>query len=309
MKKRLITAILSMVMILLLFGCGPSEPQTEEVIPDTKDLIYEAADPREALKQYGTFFANAETEEEKQTLETYVNEYFLDDLNGFFYYQRPERAIMHVDSDCRAILIKSKDEVYIAPYSEEELTDMGLSLEDISQLENSEQYKYHVAELKTKEAVDFSGEVYYFSKVLFESDYLDKNMDASHRTMSFSCASTGDTLTYVTYGYFADEVNLITELDKQNGWGASRNYYRDESTALYGKSAQDNRDKDWAKPQKKAEPTIGMTKEEITDSAWGLPEKKNVDEYEWGTEEQWVYPDKGYIYFENGVVTAIQHRE
>ena len=58
-----------------------------------------------------------------------------------------------------------------------------------------------------------------------------------------------------------------------------------------------------------AEPAIGMTKSEVITGAWGEPDKKNIDEYEWGTEEQWVYDGKGYVYFEDGIVTAIQHRE
>lgn len=59
--------------------------------------------------------------------------------------------------------------------------------------------------------------------------------------------------------------------------------------------------------EKKA-PAIGMTKEEVRNSYWGSPDSTNVDEYEWGTKEQWVYEDRGYIYFENGIVDAIQHR-
>lgn len=56
------------------------------------------------------------------------------------------------------------------------------------------------------------------------------------------------------------------------------------------------------------DPEIGMTKNEVLESTWGEPDDVNVDEYEWGTEEQWVYDAKGYIYFENGIVNAIQHR-
>ena len=57
------------------------------------------------------------------------------------------------------------------------------------------------------------------------------------------------------------------------------------------------------------EPSIGMTEDEVLNSLWGEPDKKNIDEYEWGIEEQWVYDGKGYVYFEDGIVTAIQHRE
>ena len=51
-----------------------------------------------------------------------------------------------------------------------------------------------------------------------------------------------------------------------------------------------------------------MTEEEIISGMWGSPKRKNKDEYSWGTEEQWVYPSRGYIYFKNGIVTSIQHR-
>ncbi len=56
------------------------------------------------------------------------------------------------------------------------------------------------------------------------------------------------------------------------------------------------------------DPKIGMTKEEIRNSKWGEPDKINKDEYAWGTSEQWVYRNRGYIYFKNGIVTSIQHR-
>lgn len=56
-------------------------------------------------------------------------------------------------------------------------------------------------------------------------------------------------------------------------------------------------------------PEIGMTKEEIENGMWGKPDRKNVNEYSWGTTEQWVYENQGYIYFENGIVDAIQYRD
>ena len=49
-----------------------------------------------------------------------------------------------------------------------------------------------------------------------------------------------------------------------------------------------------------------MTKEEVQNGAWGYPESKNVTETQGGTHEQWVYPGGKYVYFDNGVVTAIQ---
>lgn len=54
------------------------------------------------------------------------------------------------------------------------------------------------------------------------------------------------------------------------------------------------------------EPKIGMTADEVKASNWGNPEKINKTTYEWGVTEQWCYPDYKYIYFEDGIVTAIQ---
>lgn len=62
-------------------------------------------------------------------------------------------------------------------------------------------------------------------------------------------------------------------------------------------------------PNTKKEPLVGMTKEEVLNSTWGSPSKKNITEYSWGTKEQWVYSNYRYIYFENGIVTAIQKSE
>lgn len=59
----------------------------------------------------------------------------------------------------------------------------------------------------------------------------------------------------------------------------------------------------------KTAPMIGMTADEVRDSVWGSPEKINSTETAYGTREQWVYPDRGYVYLKDGVVTSIQHRD
>ncbi|MGM9598963.1 MAG: hypothetical protein ACI3VY_03485 [Faecousia sp.] len=56
----------------------------------------------------------------------------------------------------------------------------------------------------------------------------------------------------------------------------------------------------------KKAPEIGMTMDEVLASTWGGPNKRNKTETVYGTHEQWVYNDRGYIYFDNGIVTAIQ---
>ncbi|MGG0797412.1 hypothetical protein ABE137_26055 [Brevibacillus laterosporus] len=53
-------------------------------------------------------------------------------------------------------------------------------------------------------------------------------------------------------------------------------------------------------------PAIGMTKEEVLNSAWGKPNSINKTTTASGEHEQWVYSIKKYVYFDNGYVTAIQ---
>lgn len=59
-------------------------------------------------------------------------------------------------------------------------------------------------------------------------------------------------------------------------------------------------------PMHKERPEIGMTETEVIQTSWGLPEEKNRTETANGISEQWVYSDNRYVYFEDGVVTAIQ---
>jgi hypothetical protein len=51
-------------------------------------------------------------------------------------------------------------------------------------------------------------------------------------------------------------------------------------------------------------PAIGMTADEVR-SIWGIPTDVNRTETVNGVSEQWVYTN-GYVYLDNGVVTAIQ---
>ena len=55
-------------------------------------------------------------------------------------------------------------------------------------------------------------------------------------------------------------------------------------------------------------PTVGMSSSEVESSKWGKPDKINKDTYSWGTSEQWVYNDYGYVYIKNGKVTSVSER-
>lgn len=55
----------------------------------------------------------------------------------------------------------------------------------------------------------------------------------------------------------------------------------------------------------KIAPEIGMTETEVLNSTWGSPKKVNTTTTKYSIHKQWVY-DRGYIYFDNGVVSSIQ---
>lgn len=52
--------------------------------------------------------------------------------------------------------------------------------------------------------------------------------------------------------------------------------------------------------------TIGMTQQQVLASNWGTPQRINTTTTKRGEREQWVYGSRSYLYFENGVLTAIQ---
>jgi hypothetical protein len=53
-------------------------------------------------------------------------------------------------------------------------------------------------------------------------------------------------------------------------------------------------------------PVIGMTKDEELTKGWCGKHRVNTTETAAGTREQWVFPDLGYLYFENSRLVTIQ---
>ena len=51
---------------------------------------------------------------------------------------------------------------------------------------------------------------------------------------------------------------------------------------------------------------IGSTQHDIVKNGWGYPSGINKTTTANGVREQWVYGERRYLYFENGVLTAIQ---
>ena len=99
-------------------------------------------------------------------------------------------------------------------------------------------------------------------------------------------------------GQFAEEISLVRkklkdryEIDKEE---------TEKSNEILA-DAQEQYDLQHTKPQ------IGMTQEEVINkTGWGKPDDINRTTTKYGVEEQWVYNIYGYVYFEDGKVTAIQ---
>ncbi|MED3934407.1 hypothetical protein ABEY43_26780 [Priestia megaterium] len=99
-------------------------------------------------------------------------------------------------------------------------------------------------------------------------------------------------------GQFAEEISLARkklkdryEVDKEE---------TEKSNEILA-DAQKQYDLQHTKPQ------IGMTQEEVINkTGWGKPDDINRTTTKYGVEEQWVYNIYGYVYFEDGKVTAIQ---
>jgi hypothetical protein len=54
---------------------------------------------------------------------------------------------------------------------------------------------------------------------------------------------------------------------------------------------------------------IGMTAAQVVNSCWGEPAHINRTRSAAHSFEQWVYPEVGYLYLDDGILTTIQDRD
>ena len=127
---------------------------------------------------------------------------------------------------------------------------------------------------------------------LVEDDILELTKNSGEPTFSNAKLRLDDEKIVYTYHYITRDVDItfVRETDVNN--------YAIASNKVLSKN-----------PIKTTKvPQIGMTSSEVKSTNWGNPDKINKDTYSWGTTEQWIYNNKGYIYFRNGVVTSISER-
>jgi hypothetical protein len=78
-----------------------------------------------------------------------------------------------------------------------------------------------------------------------------------------------------------------------------------EDPAVTAKKAKQQAAKAKAECERKGGVTIGMTKEQVYASCWGKPYEVNTTVVASGRHEQWIY-NRGYLYFQDGILTGIQ---
>lgn len=324
MKKinKLITVILCVscfISAMLITGCGGSSSKYTSL---EEALV-------SSFKNY-----DKKKDEEKEEIIEQLKEYALNDLNGTLYYHDDRRTqgsdyMMKQnpkgftdERDVRTFFVVSKDEIYALPFDENEIEQKGITIDNVSSVENVEQYKFSLSDIEIKHDQQI-----YVKYTLLNSYY--ENMPEVHedyKTLTIYYYAQSDK-SYYMRGFFVDLVHDRDLTKKPEGLAGvqySREYFRDAQSAddysnhqiASSEAFKEKLDREAAEyvqslrdeeELKKSNPAIGMTKSQVEKCAWGKPDRKNISEYSWGIEEQWVYDGKGYVYFENGVVTAIQH--
>jgi hypothetical protein len=307
--KKLITLLLALATIFSLCACGVggAENTVQETKPEEITLLQEIeqAETIEAINDCDT---RAKTDEEKAAVLSKWKEIMCASLSGYYYNREPMTNALksyigmgnkYKLEDNRAVYMKSEQEVYFMPYSERELTEMGLTLKDIPGMENSQMYCYSLS------GVDRSG-----LTATFTSLYVDESAYEDYREITLWWDVEDGYVLF--YDYFPDETTEAGQYTEDNSVVfTSREYYSSEESAIIakqereGETAAYNEENDTLK---ESNPKIGMTADEVKKCAWGYPDEINKDTYSWGVKEQWVYDDYGYVYLEDGVVTSVSER-
>lgn len=324
--KIIIVAIIAVIAIVI--GCIViknigNNSDTEK----TKEISYNTL--AEALDGYYSRINETEDEGKKEELLNELKKYVLSDFEGYYYYHEnnsyngsdymrrnyPERFTD--EKDQRTIFIKNSDEVYILPYSKEYIEENNISIDSIDSIENNELYKYKITNIETSDK-DGAYHAYKSATIILQSCYMqEKYGDTAyeHFTNIELVFYTSDESYNVT-GFFADMISENDDISKfkdnlSSGISYYRHYYR--TYELAEEKNAENLASEYQSQIEKEElknsiPQVGMTPTEVKQTKWGSPDKINKDTYSWGTTEQWVYDDYGYVYFRNGKVSSVSQR-
>lgn len=180
------------------------------------------------------------------------------------------------------------------------LNDIGFK----SEMENAKQYLGKTVWSKT----NLGGSPYTIDPVTNKpknirlpniTNYIVENIEwgfYDHQPLKFTLKSPNNEIVYWegTFSRINDTSNHLMKPFEEY-------WYLDDPTRLYPKWSQ----RTW-NAIKEYKIYIGMTKEMVLMS-WGEPKKINKTILASGVSEQWVYSLDSYVYFDDGVVSAIQN--
>jgi hypothetical protein len=98
-----------------------------------------------------------------------------------------------------------------------------------------------------------------------------------------------------------DDTNFLKALKSYNGKFKNEIFKFQKRVALaYSKQKKEKKlqERKYEVTRNQRGVSIGMTEEQVLESNWGRPEHINRTVTTYGREEQWVYPNSNYLYFE-----------
>lgn len=131
-----------------------------------------------------------------------------------------------------------------------------------------------------------------------ENDILDVKLEISHNGKTITTdtykMSLGTVVKFGETGFEDDDLGFwkLRLINENDGTVLSEYYFE---TTYKPETTKDT-----------SIPKIGMSAKEVEKTSWGKPDQINETKTRYGVHEQWVYDGKGYVYLDDGVVTAIQ---
>jgi len=128
-------------------------------------------------------------------------------------------------------------------------------------------------------------------------------------TLEFLKSSIGDDAIAIEF-YNEEKNTVFYKTNYVNGYrnGSYTRYFSDGTLNDTGVATEGgNKSNVYDSLPLKLKPSIGMNKAQVEDSSWGKPKDINTTTTAYGTREQWVYENFNYLYFENGILVAIQN--
>lgn len=132
-----------------------------------------------------------------------------------------------------------------------------------------------------------------------------------------SCKSSGDKMKVASFEMKAGQPQRAFEAlqdcrDNLNDPPVNALYLKSMAMARKLEAAEEAADTKRSAAAERAEKKkqgvhVGMTQHDVLDCSWGKPQKINRTIMAHSTHEQWVYGIGSYLYFQGGVLTAIQN--